>query len=149
MECVVDHYRNYSNYVRKTVKNRKQQYDRCSQLFGVTENVVFGEKLPCYVKFPQLTKQLDKLPQNHTWAQHRGGKHNWLYLVPAEENLTHTPITHTIFGQVDITENFFDSHLFKVLSLGFESMYFKMDLARCAEKVTISKPDDNISQTHG
>ena len=60
MDCTVDHYRNYSNYVRKSVKNWKQQFNRCGQLFGVTENVLIGQKLPCYVKFPKLSKELDE-----------------------------------------------------------------------------------------
>ena len=150
MECVVDHYRNYLNYVRKTVQNRKQQFGRGSQLFGVTENVVLGEKLPCYVKFPQLTKELDKLHRDHPWAKHRGGKHNGLYFVPTEENLTNDKvIPHTKYGDVDITQNFFDHDLFKVLDLGFESMCYKMDLARRRGKVTLSNPDYNISTPHG
>ena len=77
------------------------------------------------------------------------GKHNGLYFVPIEENLTNDKvIPHTKYNDVDITQNFFDD-LFKVLDLGLGLMYYKMDLARRRGKVTLSNPDYNISTPHG
>ena len=71
MQYIPDHYKNYSKYVREGIYNRKQQFDRQSQLYSVTENVELGQKLPAYVKFPRLSKELDEdLLKEHLWAQH-------------------------------------------------------------------------------
>ena len=150
MQYVADHYRNYTKHVRKSINNRKQQWDRRSQLYSITENPTVGEKLPCYVKFPPLSKEIEEeLPRNHFWAQNRSGKHNGLYFLPSEESTTDQRVPGTVYGNRNILDDFCNHGLFHILDLGFRSMYLRLETQNRPRDIQIANEDIDISTQHG
>ena len=150
MQFVANHYRNYSKYVRKSINNRRQQWDRRSQLHSITENPKIGEKLPCYVKFPILSKVIEEdLPRDHFWAQHRSGKHNGLYFLTSEERNTNECVPGLEYGNRDIVDDFLDHDLYNILDLGFRSMYQKLETQNRPGLIQLSRPDLDISTENG
>ena len=155
MQYIPDHYKNYSKYVREGIYNRKQQFDRWSQLYSVTENVELGQKLPAYVKFPCLSKELDEdLPKEHLWAQHRLGKYNGLYFIPLEEFSTNDPLRHVIISSkykngeeqnVDISKMFFETAYYQIIALGLKSIYLKLNTQDVPGTILLRNEDMNIS----
>ena len=95
-----------------------------------------------------MSKEFDELPLEHSWAQNRGSKHNGLYFIPTEEDRNDALVDHTIFSDTDITANFFNDPLFKILDLGFGFIYFKLDIRRHCT-ISLSNPDFDISSIHG
>ena len=127
MQFVADHYRNYSQYVQREIRMRKQEWDWRSQFYALTRNPELGQKLPCYVKFPKLHSDLEKIPRNHPWANHRQGKYNGLYFIPTEEKVLNVTIKDVTIGEKNITANYFNTASFNLLGKGFEYMYEKLD----------------------
>ena len=149
MQYVADHYKNYTKTVQNAISNRRQHFDRRSQLYSVTQNPELGEKLPCYVKFPKLSRQLDVLPRKHPWAQHRLGKHNGLYFIPTKattESCTNSNWKNVVFGDCDITADFFDHPLYKMISKGMEYMHLKIDTTQRPGLIRLSRQNVNIMQ---
>ena len=155
MQYIPDYYKNYSKYVRDGIYNRKQQFDWQSQLYSVTENVERGQKLPAYVKFPCLSKELDEdLSKEHLWAQHRLGKYNGLYFIPSDECATNDPLRHVIISSkyqngeeqnVDISKMFFETPKYQIIALGLKSIYLKLNTQELPGTILLRNEDMNIS----
>ena len=149
MQFVADHYRNYSQYVQKDIRIRKQEWDRQSQFYALTKNPELGQKLPCYVKFPKLHSDLKKIPHNHPRANHQQGKYNGLYFIPTEEKVVDVSIKDATVGNQNITANYFNTPSFNLLGKGFEYMYEKLDLDTCPGSFVMVNEDYNISTAKG
>jgi len=126
MQYLAEGFRNYPPSVRDAIAKRRQWWDRRSQFYAVTQSPYVGQKLPCCVKFPRLSKKLEKLPRTHPWAKHRLGCYNGLYFLPPEENEFQVVFDDVIKGDINITNTFFESPNFKLLEKGFELMYKKV-----------------------
>ena len=149
MQFVVDHYRNYSRYVQKDISSQKQQWDRRSQFYALTQNPELSQKLPCYVKFPKLHSDLEKIPCNHPWANHRQGKYNGLYFIPTEEKVIDVSTKDVTVGNQNITANYFNTPSFNLLGKGFEYMYEKLDPDNHPRSFVMVNEDYNISMAKG
>ena len=149
MQCVADHYHNYTEVVRRSISNRRQYFDRRSQLYSVTRNPELGEKLPSFVNFPKLSVLFEKLSRKHVWAQHRLGKHNGLYFIPTEETTEQCQnftLPNVVIGNMEITQMFFREPLYGVLEKGLQYLYLKLDTTETPGLIQLKNIELNIME---
>ena len=149
MQYVADHYRNYTEVIRRSISNRRQYFDQQSQLYSVIRNPELGEKLPSFVKFPKLSVLFEKLSRKHVWAQHRLGKHNGLYFIPTEETTEQCQnftLPNVVIGNMEITQTFFREPLYGVLEKGLQYLYLKLDMTETPGLIQLKNIELNIME---
>ena len=125
------HYRkNYSKSVRDMLHNRKQLHNRRSQYYSVTYHPESGNKLPFFVKYPKIADYFEEVHEKHPWANHRSGVLNGMYLIPHKATKDGLTINDAIFGKTNITEEFFDTKIYKLIEGSMCLMYEKLEVVR-------------------
>ena len=137
--------RDYGEDQLKTLKNRKQQWDRRAQYYSVIRASA-GNRMPFYAKFPRISEYFEKLESDHPWSKHRLGKYNGLYYVPINTHKAGFFIDGVTFGQTDMRDEFFQSPIYELLSKGLRKVYLKLDIDTGAKVASLGSQDFNFTR---